>query len=123
MIPLMLICASATSRNLASISPLYLASLPSTTRQLVRGSILDIRERKRAEAALRESEKRYRSLVENAMYGICWTNLDGQLLYVNSALVRMLGYQSASELRAISNTTHLYEDQLVRDRVVAEYLT
>jgi two-component system cell cycle sensor histidine kinase/response regulator CckA len=100
----------------------HLASLPSTTRRLVRGSILDIRERKRAEAALRESEKRYRSLVENAIYGIYWANLDGQLLYVNSALARMLGYESASELLTVSNTKNLYEDHLVRDRLVAEYL-
>jgi two-component system cell cycle sensor histidine kinase/response regulator CckA len=101
----------------------HLASLPFTTRRLVRGSILDIRERKRAEAALRESEKRYRSLVENAIYGIYRTNLEGQLLYVNSALVRILGYESASELLAVSNTTHLYEDQLVGDEVVAEYVS
>ena len=100
----------------------HLACLPSAARGLVRGSILDIRERKRAEAALRESEKRYRSLVENAMYGIYWTNLEGQLLFVNSALVRMLGYESASELLTVSNTAHLYVDQLAREQVVAEYL-
>ena len=61
---------------------------------LVRGSILDITDRKVAEAALRASEARYRSLVNNATYGIYWVNFDGTFLFANPALVKMLGYDS-----------------------------
>ncbi len=54
-------------------------ALPSPGHRLVRGSILNIAERKRAEAALRESEARYRGLVDNATYGIYWVTLEGKL--------------------------------------------
>jgi PAS domain S-box-containing protein len=60
----------------------------------------DISERKRAEEALRESEERFRSLVENATVGIYRTTPDGHILMANPALVRMLGFDSFEELAA-----------------------
>jgi two-component system, sensor histidine kinase and response regulator len=45
------------------------------------------------ERALRESEKRYRDLVENSLGLICTHDLDGRLLMINSAVARSLGYQ------------------------------
>jgi two-component system cell cycle sensor histidine kinase/response regulator CckA len=88
----------------------HLVHLASPTRRLVRASVLDITVRKRAEAALRESEARYRVLVNNASYGICWVTLDGDLIYANPALVHMLGYPSDEELLAIKNTRALFID-------------
>ena len=99
----------------------HLVHVPSPTGQSVRGSILDITERKRAELALRESEARYRGLVSNASYGIYWVTLEGLLLYTNPALARMLGYDSAEELLGIENTKSLFCDPSARDRVYAEY--
>ena len=60
----------------------------------------DITARKRAEEALRESEERFRSLVENATFGIYRTTPDGHILMANPALVRMLGFDSFEELAA-----------------------
>ena len=58
----------------------------------------DITERKQAEAALQESEERFRSLVENATVGIYRTTPEGRILMANPALIRMLGFQNFEEL-------------------------
>jgi PAS domain S-box-containing protein len=62
------------------------------------GIARDITERKRAEEALRESEERFRGLVENATVGIYRTTPEGRILMANAALVRMLGYESFQAL-------------------------
>lgn len=100
---------------------IHLIALPSEGRPLVRGSILDITERKRAEAALRKSEARYRGLVDNATYGIYWLSAEGNLLFVNPALVQMLGYDSAQELIALGTTKSIYVDPAAREAILTEY--
>ncbi len=55
--------------------------------------IEDITDRKRAEEALRESENRYRALVETVREGIGIVDDDENILFVNSAFTRMLGYR------------------------------
>jgi PAS domain S-box-containing protein len=62
------------------------------------GTCEDITDRKRAEAALIESEKRFRGLVENATVGIYRTSPQGRIVMANLALVRMLGYKDFKEL-------------------------
>lgn len=64
----------------------------------VLSSIRDIRERKNAQMALEESEKKYRDLVENAMIGVYRSDLSGNILYVNRALALMLSYDAPDEL-------------------------
>src|SRR5262249_16922754 len=58
----------------------------------------NITERKRAEEALRRSEVGFRSVVEDAPYGIYRANMSGQFLQVNPALQKMLGYDSMNDL-------------------------
>jgi two-component system, cell cycle sensor histidine kinase and response regulator CckA len=75
-------------------------------------------ERKRKEEALRESEARYRSLVQSAVYGIYRSSVDDRFLEVNPALVSMLGYESADELLKVSLTRDLYVDPEQRMRLI-----
>jgi two-component system cell cycle sensor histidine kinase/response regulator CckA len=58
-------------------------------------------EHKRNEEALRNSEARYRSLVESAVYGIYRSDSKGRLRDANPALIAMLGYQSAEQVLAL----------------------
>ena len=54
--------------------------------------------RRRAEAALRESEDRYRDLVEHSRDLICTHDLEGRILSVNQEAARLLGYDSETLL-------------------------
>ncbi len=58
----------------------------------------DITERKKTVEALRQSEISFRSLVEEAPYGIYRVSEDGDFLRVNPALQKMLGYETSEEL-------------------------
>ncbi len=54
-------------------------------------SFMDITERKKAEEALRESENKYRAVVDNAIEGIVVVQ-DGMLKFVNPKLISVVGY-------------------------------
>ncbi len=56
-------------------------------------AITDITERKRVEEALRESERRYRTLVETAQEGIGIVDPRENFLFVNQAFADLLGYK------------------------------
>ncbi len=56
------------------------------------GLLLDISNRKQAEAALRESEERYRRIVETAQEGIWLLDAQANTTYVNAKMPLMLGY-------------------------------
>jgi two-component system cell cycle sensor histidine kinase/response regulator CckA len=58
----------------------------------------DITERKKAEEALRRSEGHFRSVVEDAPYGIYRASIRGRFLQVNPALRKMLGYEREQDL-------------------------
>jgi PAS domain S-box-containing protein len=77
----------------------------------------DITEQQRAEEALRRSEGNYRSLVQNAPYGIYRVTADGKLLDVNPALVEMLGYSSEAELLAANLDRDVFCDPAEADRL------
>ena len=83
----------------------------------------DITQLKEAEAALRESEERFRATFEQAAVGIVHIGLDGNWLRVNDRLCKLLGY-SRAELLAITFREVTHPDDLAAslasfDRLVA----
>src|SRR3989454_606078 len=76
------------------------------------------RERRRAEAALREAESGYSTLVEQAPVGIYRSNPAGRFLSANRALARILGYDSPAELLGLDMTRDVYADPAERQRLL-----
>jgi two-component system, cell cycle sensor histidine kinase and response regulator CckA len=76
----------------------------------------NITERKSAEEALRRSEADFRSVVEDAPYGIYRASASGQFLQTNPAICKMLGYASAEELQRkdLANDIFLYAAEYQR---------
>ncbi len=84
-------------------------------------SLRNATERRRTEAALRESEAKFRSFVEESPFGIFRSSFEGdRFLDVNPALVKMLGYASAEEALSITLTRDLYLTPQDRERTLAQ---
>ncbi|MCG6533900.1 MAG: PAS domain S-box protein, partial [Syntrophales bacterium LBB04] len=66
------------------------------------GLIRNITERKRAEEALRESEEKYRSILESIAEGYYEVDLAGNLTFFNDSVCELLGY-SRDELMGMNN--------------------
>jgi diguanylate cyclase (GGDEF)-like protein/PAS domain S-box-containing protein len=79
-------------------------------------------ERRRAEAALRISEARFRGLFEHVVEGVYQSGPDGRLREVNPALARMLGFADVAELTALETTRELYVDPAMHGTIQATLL-
>jgi PAS domain S-box-containing protein len=86
----------------------------------------DVTEHKQAEEALRESEDRYRDLVEYSQYLILTHNLEGQILSVNQGGAKLLGYEQRDLLNKkiqdllpieVRNEFDTYLDTIQKDGV------
>ncbi len=68
----------------------------------------ELHERLRVEDALRTSEARFRGLFENVLEGVYQTSVDGRIVAANSALLKMLGFESLEELSQVDIGRDLY---------------
>ncbi len=86
------------------------------------GTITDVEERRRAEKALTEAEKKYRTIVENAAGGIYQLTPEGRYLSANPAMARILGYGSAHDILKDIQNAHqqIYVDQRARSECLNE---
>ncbi len=80
-----------------------------------------LKQKNEAEAALRESEERFRILYNDAIAGLYRTNKRGEIFLANRTLVKMLGFQSFEELasRNLRETGYgpSYERQIFIDQI------
>ncbi len=64
----------------------------------VLAAVIDITERKRAEAAIVEREERLALLLGSAGEAIYGVDVEGRCTFTNDACLRLLGYRDASQL-------------------------
>jgi PAS domain S-box-containing protein len=81
-------------------------------------TFIDITERKRTEQSLRESEQRFRQVVEGAPVGM-YIQTDGLFRYLNPAALNMFGAETAEQIvsQAIMERIHPDSRAVVNERI------
>jgi diguanylate cyclase (GGDEF)-like protein/PAS domain S-box-containing protein len=107
----MTFAAWITQAQSGSLPKLQLAMLALGLTGLCLGAV--VTERKRAERTIRESEKRYRLLLERNLAGVFRTTLAGRFVECNQATACMFGYDSPEEAMAVpvANLYHTASDR------------
>jgi len=62
------------------------------------GFVVDITAKKHAEETLRNSEEKYRAVVENGFEGILIINFEGNVLFANPSLIKTFEYEDLDEI-------------------------
>jgi PAS domain S-box-containing protein len=84
-------------------------------REVMLSLLFDYTERKRAEEALRNSEKLYRSVIDNIHDVFYRTDAQGRLAMVSPSGARLLGYGSAEEMLGRLNEEFWFDPEGRRD--------
>lgn len=87
----------------------YSGPLTVRGRPVLYSLVHDATERKRAERALRESERRFRAIFDGAAVGILRLDLEGRILESNPAFTKLLGFP-ATELRGMPAEAIVHPD-------------
>jgi PAS domain S-box-containing protein len=75
----------------------------------------EVREREQAEAAMRESETRFRNIFNNVPIGVCYTDLRGNVQQTNPRFCELVGYP-ADELLRMTAADFTHPDDVAQDR-------
>ena len=82
-------------------------------------SFLDITERKKAKARLKDSEEKYRYLFHTAQVGLYWSRIsDGKILECNDIFAKLFGYKTREELLEDYIATEHYVYPKQRDEML-----
>jgi len=73
-----------------------------------------VHEREQAEAAMRESEQRFRNIFNNVPIGVCYTDLRGNVKQTNPRFCELVGH-SAEELLAMKAADFIHPDDIAQD--------
>jgi PAS domain S-box-containing protein len=90
--------------------------------QLGQAFVFLIEDWRRADASLKASEEKYRTLIENLNVGVFQSTLNGRFLHANSAVIHMAGYDNWDEFEKMPISS-LYVDPADRERLVDELRT
>ncbi len=82
---------------------------------VLNGITYDITRRKQTEEALRQSEERFQSLFDRVQDGVYRTTSDGRFMEFNTALMKILGYESREEMLTLDIRKDLYFDPEERE--------
>ena len=74
----------------------------------------EMRDRQVAEAALRESEQRFRNILDNVPIGVIYTDLRGRVKQANPRFCELTGY-SESELLTMLHADYTYPEDVAQD--------
>ena len=105
--------------------PKHIQRLPQTISAAMEKKALRDQSQK-DETNLKQSEERYRTILENVLMGVYQVTVEGKFLFSNEKLIEMLGYASYEELEAIDNISELYvraeeRNDLVEDVIHKEF--
>jgi PAS domain S-box-containing protein len=92
-------------------------AMPSAGGERIYAAADDVTRRKQVEEALRESEQRYRQLVESAPDALVVSDVQGRIILVNTQTERLFGY-TAEEL--VGQTIEVLVPERFRNRHAAE---
>ncbi len=90
------------------------ATIDLTSKPTIMGSMFDITDRMRAEKALRESEERYKNLVEKSLNGV-YVVQEGRFAYLNDNAASFSGY-SPEELVGLKSDSIVHPDDRSQKR-------
>ncbi|MBI2837163.1 MAG: PAS domain S-box protein [Acidobacteria bacterium] len=79
----------------------------------IAGILLDVTAEQELERALRESELKYRTLVENTIDGISVTT-EGTIIFANNTYARIFGYETAADVLDLSAVTLIVPEDRAR---------
>ncbi len=83
------------------------------------GSFRNITEQKQMEATLRESEKKYRDIINNMQDVVYRTDLEGKLIMFSPHGVKLAGYDSEEEMIGFDVALDTYQNPEERERFLA----
>ncbi len=93
-----------------------------TTSPAVLSIGVDITERQAAETALRQSEGRFRSILELAPMPLCHVDRDGVITFRNEQFIKVFGYSGTDVTTLAEFQQRAYPDPQVRQAAIAQVL-
>jgi PAS domain S-box-containing protein len=101
----------------------YSSKIKIGNKNVLHSIVHDIAERKLVEEALRESENRFRKVVEQAPIAMAIVGMDGAIEFINNKAIKVFGYQAKDIPNLDAWWLKAYPDEDYRREVVTEWMS